>query len=337
MLQASDQAPAPTLPSLQAWLLTRAMPLWLDHGIDRRASAFREWLAPGEYSCDATFRRLRVVTRQIVVFSRAHIAGVPGAEEAVSLGVEFLARHAAQPNGGYAWKFDLANRPIDTTIDLYDHAFVLLALAEAAAILPTQPLRQKSLSVLAFIDNHLRHPVRGWLESIPARLPRRQNPHMHLLEAVLAAYRAFGDPVFMDRATSLVGLFLECLLDPSTGALPEWFDDNLRPQCEAAVFLTEPGHHCEWAWLLHEYGVHAGATPRRHEAAKRLLQFSEAHGAHPHTGDLIDLVTSTGQAHATSARLWPQTERLKVAFLYPAQSATARETAVSSAGGISEA
>jgi mannose-6-phosphate isomerase len=313
-----DQPPAPASPdmaALRAWLLHRAIPLWLAHGIDHAAGGFHEALAPDTYACDAPFRRLRVVTRQITVFSHAHRHGVPHAAEAVERGIDFLARYAAQPEGGYAWRFDLANRAIDTTRDFYDHAFVLLALAEAAAILPPAPLRARALTLLAFIDRHMRHPQAGYVESLPPALPRRQNPHMHFLEALLAAHDAFHDAIFLDRARDIIDLFLHRLCHADRGAVPEFFTDALAAEQENGVFLTEPGHHCEWAALLHHFTRRAGPDHRCKAAATRLLGFAYTFGVHPATGDLIDSVASDGTPIARTARLWPQTERLRAAHL----------------------
>jgi mannose-6-phosphate isomerase len=323
-------APAiPTLPALRTWLLHRAIPLWLAHGIDQAAGGFHEALAPDTYACDAPFRRLRVVTRQIVVFSRAQREGVAHAAQAVEHGIDFLARHAAQPEGGYAWRFDLTNRAIDTTRDFYDHAFVLLALAEAAAILPAAPLRRQALALLAFIETHMLHPVAGWVEGIPPSLPRRQNPHMHFLEALLAAYEVFGDEIFLDRARDVVQLFLNRLFDEETGALPEFFADQLTALRQGGAFVTEPGHHCEWAALLQNFSRQTDPDPRCTVAAKRLLAFADAHGLHPVTGDLIDTVASDGTVLAYTARLWPQTERLRVVHLFQ-QPESSRSRAIGS-------
>jgi mannose-6-phosphate isomerase len=327
-MQDTPLPPEPSAATLGAWLLTRAMPLWLRHGWDRRAGGYHESLAHGDYACEAPFRRLRVVARQIFVFSHAHRLGVPGAAEAAERGIDFLARHAAQPEGGYAWRFDLANQPTDTTRDLYDHAFVLLALASAAAVLPAAGLRASALALMQFLDTRMAHPSGGYREAIPPSLPRRQNPHMHLLEALLAAHAAFGDPIFLARARAVVSLVLHRMIDPVTGALPEYFDEHWRADAPAGVFLTEPGHHCEWVWLLADFVRHAGADPRADHAASRLLAFADAHGAHPATGDMIECVGSDGVAVARSARLWAQAERLKAAFLRPDRTRAGKQAAL---------
>jgi len=321
-----------TIETLRAWLLTRALPLWLAHGIDHQAGGFHEALTHEGYACDTPFRRLRVAARQTYVFAQAHRAGVQGADAAVALGLRFLETHAALPDGGYAWRFSLKNTPTDTTRDLYDHAFVLLALAAAAGVVQRAPLHARALALLDFMDAAFPHPAGGHAESLPPALPRRQNPHMHLLEALLAAYEAFGDAVFLQRANGLRRLFLERLLDPETGALPEFFDDGLHAERPGGVFVTEPGHHCEWVWLLHRHAALGGPFAEGEAAAARLMDFVDRHGIHAGTGDLVDTVDSDGRQSARTARLWPQTERLKAAWLRPDGPAAARNNAADRLG-----
>jgi len=300
---------------LQLWLRDSAWPTWLSHGIDRGRGGFFEALTLDGKVCKAGFRRLRVVARQIYVFSEAHRAGLAGADAAVRLGLAFLERHAVHPEGGYAWRFDLNHLPIDTTRDLYDHAFVLLALSSATAVLPAASLRPAALDLLRWIDTMLPHPAGGYLEGLPASLPRRQNPHMHLLEALLAAHEAFADAVFLDRAENLIALFASRLFDTESGALPEFFDDDLNPDRRHGTFLVEPGHHCEWVWLLHRYQALTSPQPALQDISRRLMRFVDRHGIDPAFGGVIDLLNSDGTEVETGARLWPQTERLKAEFL----------------------
>jgi mannose-6-phosphate isomerase len=308
------------------WLREVAWPFWLARGIDRdrsgRAVGFHEHLTLDRSECGAEFRRLRVVTRQIYVFSQAVAAGLPGAEAAVALGLDYLRRHAFDPDGGYHWRFDLAGRVIDARRDLYDHAFVLLALSSAMRVLPSAILRQEVLALDAYLHDVFPHPAGGYGESLPPSMPRRQNPHMHLLEAYLAAAEAFGDDPFLDRADGIVDLFLTRMFQPAEGALPEYFDEALVPHHEAGRFVVEPGHHCEWIWLLdwHAHRRRAANRPPMPgaEAAIRLLaRFVDLHGIHPGTGALMDEVWSDGTPRAMGQRLWPQAERLKAETVHP--------------------
>lgn len=301
----SDLAPT----DLWDWLTRKAWPCWLAHGVDWQRRAFHEHLTLQGRHCDAEFRRLRVVTRQVYSFALAHRHGLPRAAEAVELGIDFLRRTARQPDGGYAWRFGLDGRVLDTRRDLYDHAFVLLALSAASAVLPAAPLRALALELDDYVIHRLGHASGGYLESLPPSLPRRQNPHMHLLEARLAAAEAFGEARFLDGAQRLVALFRGHFFEPATGTLVELLNDDLKP----LPGPVEPGHHCEWVWLLDWHARLAG----RHAApaeARALRDFVERHGPLP-TGPLRDAVARDGTPLSDGARLWPQAERLKSAAL----------------------
>ena len=294
---------------LLRWLEQRAWPLWLAHGIDRRRGGFHEFLTLDGLGCDAGYRRLRVLARQVYVFSEAHRRGLPGAAAAVEMGVDALRRQAALPGGGYAWRFDLDGRVTDGRVDLYDQAFVLLALSAATAVLPAGVLRPLALALDGFIDAAMAHPAGGYRESLPPALPRRQNPHMHLLEARLAAAESFGEPRFLEGADRLVALFRQRFCapaaEPEALRLIEFFGETWDP---VAPPVAEPGHHCEWVWLLHRHARLRGvAVPPEAEALRR---FVDRHGAGP-WGGLVDGVLPGGAVAAPGARLWPQTERLK--------------------------
>jgi mannose-6-phosphate isomerase len=303
------------------WLKDHAWPLWLEHGVDWKRRAFLEYIDLATLDCQATFRRLRVAARQTYVFAAAATHGVQRAAEAVALGLEFLCGPARLADGGYAWRFDLGNRPIDTTHDLYDHAFVLLAFAAAARVGEADQTSGEALALGRYIAGSFRHPQGGYEDSIPPARPRRQNPHMHLFEALLAAHEAFGarvgDAAFFDAAEGLAALFLGRLFQAREGALPELFDESLAPHREAGRFRIEPGHHYEWVWLLDRYATAATAIgrpvpPELAAASDALLQFADRHAASPAFGLVMDGTWSDGAVEDGSFRLWPQTERLKV-------------------------
>lgn len=294
---------------LARWLRADVWPLWLDRGVDWARGGFHEELDPRDLGCAAGFRRLRVLARQVYSFSEAALAGVERARAAAELGVEAL-RAARGPDGGHPWRFDLDGRPVDPTRDLYDHAFVLLAFAQAARALGVERLRADAMATARFVGDRMRHEAGGFVESLPAALPRRQNPHMHLLEAALAAHAVFGDPLTRGLADDVAGLGLARLFQPREGALPEYFDDGLSPLREAGRFAVEPGHHYEWAWLLDRYAALAGADGGR-GAAAALLGFADRHGLAPGTGLVVDGLWSDGGLRQAGHRLWPQAERIR--------------------------
>ncbi len=298
------------------WLTDQAWPLWIAHGVDWQRRAFHEHLDSASLQCHAPFRRLRVAARQTYVFSQAARHDVPHAKEAVALGLDFLRGPARLPDGGFAWRFDLDNRPIDVTRDLYDHAFVLLAFSAAAGVVGADRVRADAVDLVDHIAARFAHPYGGYRNSIPDTQPRLQNPHMHLFEALLAASGAFGGEHFFNCAHDLARLFVDRLFQAKEGALPESFDEALAPFGEAGRFLAEPGHHYEWIWLLHRYEAVAAAMgvatdPNLQLAADSLFEFAEWHGVNPSSGLVVNRLWSDGTVSDGGFRLWPQTERLK--------------------------
>jgi mannose/cellobiose epimerase-like protein (N-acyl-D-glucosamine 2-epimerase family) len=305
--------------ALESWLTGIAWPFWRDYGLDRRRGGFHEALDPDTLTCSASFRRLRVLTRQIYVFSNAATLGLQGAPEIVASGLDRLLRQARQPDGGYAWRFDLDGRVIDQRRDLYDHAFVLLALASAAEIMPATHLRREALRLMAWLDAHMRHPAGGYREALPITGERRrQNAHMHLLEATLAAWHAFGDELFLDRADEIVALFLQSFFDPRRGTVPEFFTEELCPL--PVGNHVEAGHLAEWIALLDRHRLASSRAGRlipegSAPAAAALWRNAGQFGIHPKHGAFVDKLACDGRMLSTGARLWPQTERLKAAAL----------------------
>jgi mannose-6-phosphate isomerase len=329
------------------WLTDHAWPLWLAHGIDWRRRAFHEHLDSASLQCHAPFRRLRVAARQTYVFSKAARYHIPRAKEAVALGLNFLHVPARLPDGGFAWRFDLDNQPIDKTLDLYDHAFVLLAFSAAAEVVGAESLRADAVALVDHILRRFAHPQGGYRDSIPPprySLPqpppfppprageggmgagegrvgvRLQNPQMHLFEALLAACEAFGGEPFFNYASGLAILFVTRLFQAKEGALPESFDEELAPFGKPGPFLAEPGHHYEWIWLLHRYQTVAAAMgvatdPNLQVAADSLFEFAERHGVNPSNGLVVNGLWSDGMPSDGGFRLWPQTERLKALAL----------------------
>jgi len=312
----ADQSDTPPGQAGLRWLTEHAWPLWLEHGIDWRRRAFHEHLDAASLQCRAPFRRLRVAARQTYVFSQAARHDVPHAKEAVALGLDFLQGPARLPDGGFAWRFDLDNRPIDGTRDLYDHAFVLLAFSAAAEVVGADRVRSDAVALVDHIATRFVHPAGGYRDSIPDTQLRRQNPHMHLFEALLAAGDAFGSERFFNCASELAALFIARLFQTKEGALPESFDEALAPRREAGRFAAEPGHHYEWIWLLHRYEAVAAAMgvatdPALKSAADCLFEFAERHGVNPSSGLVANGLWSDGMVSDGGFRLWPQTERLK--------------------------
>lgn len=292
-----------------AWMSEQALPLWAGDG--RAAGGdFIESLALDGTPQAAQPRRTLVQSRQIFAFCEAARVGwYSNGDDIARVAVDRLLGCNRHPEGGWVHAVDASGRPTDRRRQLYDHAFVLFALAQAHTMLGDARARAEAEATLAFLDAALADTTRGgFREGLPGTLPRRSNPHMHVLEALLFWLEATHDPVIAARAQRLVDLFETAFFDAAAGVLTEFFDDAWRPADGALGNAVEPGHLYEWSWLLTWAAQLGLRTPAG--AAERLFAFAERHGRDA-DGFVIDGCDRWGQATATTRRLWPQTERIK--------------------------
>jgi mannose-6-phosphate isomerase len=163
---------------------------------------------------------------------------------------------------------------------------------------------------LTTFDTIFSAPHGGYAETAAGGTPRRQNPHMHLFEAMLSLFELTGEPHFLARAGQLFGLWRTRWFDDAGGSLREFFaaDWSLLPDGGSEVF--EPGHHMEWVWLLRRYERLSGRSVTI--LADALFARGEALGLKPSSaGFIVDETDGEGSPRQDSRRLWSQTEYLK--------------------------
>jgi mannose-6-phosphate isomerase len=202
---------------------------------------------------------------------------------------------------------------LDDRALLYDQAFVLLGLAESQKVFAARAgVADEARALRALLYCCFKREGPGFESAIDTPLPAlSSNAHMHLLEASLACFEADGDPEWLALADEVGELALSRFIDPTTGAMREHFGPTWQPLPGIEGRLLEPGHHFEWAWLLMRWGADRRADAR--EAAFRLIDIGERHGVR--NGVAINAMLDDFSVHDGSARLWPQTERIKAAAL----------------------
>lgn len=298
---------------MDAWLREQALPLWATSGFDAEAGRFEEGLSFEGKRLPEVPIRLLVQARQIFVFALAHRRHrYPGADALVERAFKSLQSDYFRPDGRDGWAFSIARdgSVVDSTRDLYAHAFVLLAVASYVRTTGKREGLALAHETLTFLDRDMAAPQGGgYLESVPVREgPRRQNPHMHLFEAMLALWECSGDRQFLDRAVKLVDLFADRFFQGEQGVLAEYFDAAMAPAAGSGA-IVEPGHHFEWCWLLRR---HEGATGDDRIAAivDRLYAHANRNGFDTE-GLIVDEVRPDGTIVKASRRLWPMTEAIK--------------------------
>jgi len=307
-----------SLKILRSWLLGPTATLWLDCGIDRAGGGFFDQLSfsSARNACD--FKRLRVCARQIFVFAQLAEWGVGGTHEAVLHGLDFLLGRLRHPEGGFISATTLTGAPLNDKRDLYDHAFVLFALASAYKLTRDPALLTEARGLLDLLRQAMAHSAGGFVEALPSELPRRQNPHMHLLEACLAWIPLVADTAFADLAKDLLALFANRFFDPAHGALFEYFDDDLRLSTDPGQHQYEPGHHFEWVWLLGQARRLGLAEPETSVGQARLLaETASSKGFASATGLPYGALQVDGTIANSTCRIWVVTEWLRACLDEP--------------------
>ncbi|MGF1454059.1 MAG: AGE family epimerase/isomerase [Alphaproteobacteria bacterium] len=299
----------------RAWLVDHALPMWSTDGVDGQGGFIEQFDLNGRPEPDVV-RRIRVQARQIYVFSQATLLGLGDYRDLVRAGVDWLVAHGWDGDeGGFFHRLAGSGEPADTAKDTYDHAFILFGLAHAMRILPDAKVTGALERTLSFVEARLVAPDGvGFLEGVPAKLPRRQNPHMHLLEAFLAIHDATGDARHLTSADRIVEMFRTRFFNPVTETLTEFFTDDWAPAGDGAGDIVEPGHHFEWTYLLH---AHAAAhAPRERHAepgaeANQVFEVALARGLDPVSGLAYDEIWREGGVKSATKRCWAQTEALR--------------------------
>lgn len=295
---------------LQTWLFERALPTWWETGADARGG-FYERIDQRRRPVDLP-QRARTVARQVFSYCEAGKLGWAGPWQQVARhGLQQLTTRFLAPDGTVVATVAGDGRVADAGFDLYNQAFALLALASAHEAFPAESRwREQAVALRDLLSERYAHPAGGYFEDAAGQIaPLRSNPHMHLLESALAWASIDPDPQWRAMADDIVGLALDCFIDPASGALREFFTLDWSPAPGADGRIVEPGHQYEWAFLLNWWAQVSRERPP--PAASRLIAFADAHGLDPARGVAVNSVLVDGTMHDAVARLWPQTERVR--------------------------
>ncbi len=310
--------PAKARERLRAWLRTEALPLWWCFGADHARGGFHESLDTGAGPTGAA-RRVRVQARQIHVYATAGLIGWAGPwRTAMDHGLDYLTRWYGRDDGLFRALITAEGAPLDDGAQLYDQAFVLLALASAARAAPERAgeFRHRADALAGAVARSFGRPDGGFRahETDETLL---SDPIMHLFEAVLAWAALPGaeaGAVSWDEWADALGrLVATRVLGEGRMTIGEAFDDGWGPAAGLEGRIVEPGHQFEWAWLMERWGVARDDAATRRLA--RSLFAAGERGVDPASGLVVDEMLDDFTLHARGSRLWPQTERLKASLI----------------------
>jgi len=244
------------------WLLGQADSLFTffeDESLDPAGGfhALDNW---GHAIASERVRPLHATTRMVHCFATGHLLGRPGAGDFIDHGMEaILNRHRDQKNGGYFWSFD-DDGPRESDKLAYGHAFVLLAASSAKIV--GHPKADRLLADISeVLDRRFWEPAPGAsaeefsADWSPISAYRGQNSNMHLTEALMAAFEATGERVYLERAESIADLILRRMAGSHDWRVPEHYrgdwtiDREYKGSDMFRPYGTTPGHWLEWARL----------------------------------------------------------------------------------------
>ncbi|SDE19337.1 AGE family epimerase/isomerase [Paraburkholderia lycopersici] len=280
------------------------LPLWRGPGFNAELRLPYEALdAAGAKPLPVTRYRAMACARQLFVFSEAGDAA-----HAHTLFETLRHTYQDRAHGGWFYSVDATGAPLDTTKDLYTHAFVVFAsaaygqrfgatealeLARATSSLIVERFAARDGLFNAALDAPFASVTAGPL----------QNPLMHLTEAWLAASEATGDSAFDTAITRLVEALARGFLHEPTGCIAEL-------PIGAADNRLEPGHQFEWFWLASRAGARLGGSGLD-AALARAFTFAVKHGVDPENGGVAAALDEHGRVIDATQRIWAQTEYLR--------------------------
>lgn len=253
--------------ALQNWLFDEGLPLWWRDGADHTRGGFHEAIELDGRPL-ARPHRARVIARQAFAYCEAGRIGWNGPwREATRHALDYLGKHFVAADATVASVVGIDGKVSDASFDLYNQAFALLAYASGHRAFGEEAgCRRWAVALRSTLEGSYAHPLGGFLEDRSGRLPRRSNPHMHLLEAALAWIAIDGDDGAWRRmADGIATLCIERLIDPASGALREFFAADWSPtpgggkDKSASLATITNGRSCSTAG----HGSPAAAAPAR--------------------------------------------------------------------------
>jgi mannose-6-phosphate isomerase len=295
------------------WLVDCAYPMWWDRGADKVEGGYYELLGLDGVPPAGVSRRARVQPRQSYSYALAPQFGWNGPwQQAAQHGIDYLMRRYRREDGQFCTLASERGEVLDPTCLLYDQAFALLAMAAVFKAIPERrDLRELAHATFEVIRKLRLHPKGGFVEHGKNRF--FANPHMHLLEALLAWNEIEPGTVWGTYADHIVELCRTKFIDPKGGFLREYFDEDWNAAPGAPGHVVEPGHQFEWAWLMARWGKMRGDATAI-AVARRLFE-NGLRGIDPIRDAAVHELTDDFTVKVPSARLWAQTERVKAALI----------------------
>lgn len=292
---------AKAITSLVAHYDATVLPAWTGAGWHAGRQLAHEALA-GETGLPRPDQRFRAMAcaRQLFVFARA------GQLDHARTLFASLVRYFGDGNGAWIYSVDADGAPLDTTRDLYTHAFVIFAAAHYFQVSADREALDVLRRTVDVVEQRFANGAGLYHAALAEDFSDSgagvlQNPVMHLTEAYLAALGATGDTCFGAKLRALAGAVHDTFVDPANGCIAE------LPQ-GATGNRIEPGHQFEWYSLIKSSPALFEGFPLA-ACLERAYDFARRHGvADEDTLGVSAALSANGHLKDGAQRIWAQTE-----------------------------
>lgn len=267
-------------------------------------------------------QELHTTTRMVHSYALAGAAGLGPWQDVVDAGMAFLWTHHRDPrHGGYVWSVGEDNIGGDDTKLAYGHVFVLLAAASALHM--GHPDAKRLLDDVAeVLDRRFWDDGAGLYRDeyrrdwTPFSTYRGMNANMHGVEAMLAAYEATGDTLWLDRAGRILAFFTQKIAPEYHWRLPEHYtegwdvDPDYRGNPMFRPAGTTPGHSLELGRLVLQHWDLTGRADADAPTRARRLIDQAWQDAWRDDGGFVYTLHLDGTPAIRDRYWWPVTEAI---------------------------
>lgn len=268
---------------LEEELTSNILPFWMTHVVDRVNGGFYGAVTNDLQIRNEVPRSAILCARILWTYSAAYRR--LGGEQYLSMAqwaYDYLNRvFWDQEYGGLYWQVDRNGTPVADRKHHYAQAFGIYGLSEYYRATRDSRSLELARELFGLLEEHAYDPAnqgylegsdRAWRQLADTRLSDRDlecrksmNTMLHILEAYTNLLRAWDDKYIRAQLGALLRTFQRQIVDPRTGHLRLFFDDQWHLLSESVSF----GHDIEGSWLLWEAAEVLG-NPGLQEETRRL-------------------------------------------------------------------
>lgn len=230
--------------------------------------------------------------------------------------------------GGVYWSVTAEGAPLDTKKQFYALGFAIYGLSEYVRVTGDEEALHYAIKLYDSIEEHshdrryggyIEATSRDWQPIEDMRLSTKDrndrksmNTHLHIIEPYANLLRVWRSDELVESVCGLLDIFEKHIVDPESGHLRLFFDDEWRSQ----TAMISYGHDIEAAWLIIEAATVVGdATLIEHfgELARRIAA-AAAEGLQI-DGSMAYEYDPESQHHDNDRHWWVQAETV-VGYFY---------------------